>query len=190
MRIFFLILFTINFLFLFSQDKHDLDFVSFNEKKTAEDTKFAFKVSFLFPSIGAEAKLIDKISLDFSTRLGINAGVNLVNNQPNYYFYPQPVFHIEPKWNYNILKRKSLGKNTSKFSSNFLSLHTSYNLKISNYTFNYLIVGPTWGLQRNFAKYGYFKFKTGLAYRHIFSSLNFKYLPIAVILNIQLGIIF
>ena len=179
----------------FSQesDNEDLEFKSFL-KESLDDTKFAFKLSFLFPSVGAEAKLAEKFSLDFSTRLGINAGATSTGSgssqQLKFYFFPQPVLHIEPKWNYNIVKRNKLGKKTSKFSSNFLSLHTAYNFKVSAYTFNYLVIGPTWGMQRNFAKYGYFKFKTGLGYRKVFSPINYNYPPLTIILNVQLGLIF
>jgi len=184
-----LLLFIITCLSVFSQED-DLKFESHKSKIFADDTKFAFKISPLFPFIGAEAKLNEKFSLAFGSKLGVNFAVTGSQTNPQIHFYPQPVLNIEPKWNYNIVKRRETGKNTSKFSSNFLSLYTDINFKVSPQTFTYLTIGPTWGIQRNFSNYGYFKLNTGLGYRHIFSNLRFNYLPVAVIVNFELGFIF
>ncbi|MGB0885012.1 MAG: hypothetical protein ACPGVH_00825 [Chitinophagales bacterium] len=161
-----------------------------NFKTTTEDKAAVFKLSFLFPSVGTEIRLAKKFSLDISGRLGMSAyAANTGPLSVQFYFFPQPKIHFEPKWNYNIVKRAKRGKKTTNFSSNFLSLHTHFNIKVSNPTLNILVIGPTWGIQRTIRKIGYFKFKSGLGYRHVFNSPA-NYIPIIPIINVQLGVIF
>jgi len=178
----------------FAQDEYgNYEFSSLENKKIGGNSNkiASFKLSFLFPSVGAEFKLAPKFSLETSGKLNSLIALNLTTSKV--YFFPYPVIHAEPKWNYNILKREKRGKITDNFSSNFLSMFVSYGIKVSPYTFHSLRIGPTWGMQRNFSKIGYFKFNTGLVYSHIFSTTPVRSglgLPIEPLLDVQLGIIF
>lgn len=189
-----LICFLATFSLCFAQDEYgNYEFSSLENKKLGGNpNKIAsFKLSFLLPSVGAEFKLAPKFSLEASGKLNSLLAINVSTSKV--YFFPYPVAHVEPKWNYNILKREKKGKITDNFSSNFVSMFISYGIKVSPQTFHSLRVGPTWGMQRNFSKIGYFKFNTGLVYSHFFGvgvvrgGFN---LPIEPLLDVQLGIIF
>ena len=189
MKLFFISIFVLLTSFIFSQNEYEDDeFKTLSTKsfKKAGIHKAYFKLSLLFPAVGGEVGLAEKFSLDFGARLGINAGVNGIGQT---YFFPQPSLVLEPKWNYNIKRRLQKGKNISKYSSNFLSLHSNFNIKVSPSTANYFVVGPAWGLQRNFSDIAYVKFKTGLAYRYVFNA-PIKYSHLVILLNLQLGFVF
>lgn len=211
--VFFLILLSFS-ASLFSQEdtEEELDFISITKGKKSNRSKksdnldidlkefsnVAFKLSFFIPSVAAEFKLSDKFSLELAGKLNfeIYTTGSSANPQslPKLILFPYPVAHIEPKWNYNIVKRYDKNKNVKGFSSNFLSLFTSYRIKVSPSTFNSLVIGPTWGIQRTIKKIGYFKLNTGLGYYHVFDKpsnvTNFNPLPVMPIVDIQLGIMF
>jgi hypothetical protein len=192
--------------------EEELDFISLKKSKkgvkgninTDEFSNVAFKLSFFMPSIGTEIRLSDKFSLEVAGKLNFaiyssnSTGGTGSPRLPKLYFFPLPVIHVEPKWNYNINKRLVKGKTVSGFSSNFISLFTSYKVKVSDNTFHNLVIGPTWGIQRKLGKVGYFKFNAGLAYTHVFdSSIRVQYIqqsligiPVGPIVDIQIGIIF
>lgn len=178
---------------LAQEEDNEYTFKSLSHKQIKTSTKndFVFKLSFLTPAAGVEFKLAERFSLDISGRLGWSV-YTIQTSSPvalRLLFFPQPKIHIEPKWNYNILRRNALGKKTDKFSSNFLSLHTHLNIKVSLPSLNSFVIGPTWGMQRNFGKYGYFKFKSGLGYRYVFNAPG-DYVPLVPIINVNLGIMF
>jgi len=77
-----------------------------------------------------------------------------------------PEINIEPRWYYNLDKRESMSKPTSKNSGNFITVRTAYIPNwgvISNREgidrFNQICLIPKWGIRRNFGKY--FNFETG-----------------------------
>lgn len=173
----------------------DLSFHSLENKKIVKsnaDNPLSFKLSFLFPAVGTEIRLADKFSLDISAKLNAVVGVTGSSSNPNLVFFPFPVIHAEPKWNYNIKKRAAKGKKVNHFSSNFVSLYSSYRLKVSQYTNHSILIGPTWGMQRNLGTIGFFKLNTGLGVHHYLS--NFANQPyktsILPIVDVQLGIVF
>lgn len=173
---------------LYAQEYDDIEEfkgIEGSRKSYNESRKVFFKLSLLFASVDAEVKLSERFSLEAGTRLGTTLILDIRNRTLFLGF--QPVMHLEPKWNYNIKKRERIGKNISKLSSNFLSLHCNYNVKVSSNTYNYITIGPAWGLQRNFGKYGYFKFKIGAGYRYI---IDVKAHQIVPLLNMHLGFIF
>lgn len=210
-KIFFFLLLMAFTVSAFSQGEPDeeLDFVSLKKTKknkkmsidSEEFTTVAFKLSFLMPSVAAEFKLSDKFSIELAGKLNFAiymASASSPQSLPKLYFFPLPVVHLEPKWNYNAIRRLEKGKNVSGFSSNFISLFTSYRIKVSPETFHSLVIGPTWGMQRKLGKLGYLKFNTGLAYTHVFDPLiraqisaqGILGLPIGPIIDIQLGLMF
>lgn len=202
--IFLLCLFLSFSFFSFAQDESndDLDFVSIQQSKRSkifsnELSNVSFKISFLTPTVGIEFKLADRFSLELAGKLNFVIGASSgpsPQSLPKLYFFPRPVAHFEPKWNYNIVKRLDKNKNVKGFSSNFLSLYASYRIKVSPITFNALLIGPTWGIQRTFKNIGYFKLNTGLGYLHLFDkpagSPNYNPIPVMPIIDVQLGLIF
>jgi len=181
---------------LIAQDTEyeDLDFKSLNDRKTISNNRSDFfKLSFLFPEIGGEVGLSKQFSLDFGVKLNPNLFIFVGSGRrPTVSFNPQPVLHAEPKWNYNILRRAERSKKTDKFSSNFLSLYTDFNVKVSPNTLNKLVVAPTWGMQRAIGEIGYFKLNLGMGYQYTFSALRTPAIefPIAIILDFKLGLMF
>lgn len=189
-----LLLLSCSFVLVAQNEYEDLSFVSLKNKAKLDrgNKAVSYKFSFLSLAAGAEFYIAPKFSLDASLRLSANLIFNGAGTSPSLIFAPFPILHVEPKWNYNIKKRESLGKKTTHFSSNFLSLFVSYRAKVSANTNNSLLIGPTWGLQRNFGKIGYVKFNTGIGYQHTFSNTGAFLLQSTVIpiLDLQLGIQF
>lgn len=197
-RIFLIIFFLAVSIFSFSQDdfEDELNFISLkNSKKqkiiSNELNSVSFKLSFMAPAIATEFKLSDRFSIELAAKMNVLIGIT---SSSGIVLYPYPVAHIEPKWNYNIIKRLDMNKNIKGFSSNFLSLFASYWVKVSPITVNALLIGPTWGIQRSFKNIGYFKLNTGLGYLHLFDmaagASNYTPILILPIIDIQLGLIF
>lgn len=194
MRNIILICFLAIFSLSFAQDEYgNYEFSSLQNKKIGGNTNklVNFKLSFLTPTVAAEFKMAPKFSFEVAGKMNVAVLSNSTFTQ--FLVLPFPVVHVEPKWNYNILKRESKGKKTENFSSNFISLYTSYRVKVSTYTRHSLLIGPTWGMQRTLGKIGYFKLNTGLGYFHIFDKATLggqQNLPVMPILDVQLGLIF
>lgn len=201
----------------FSQEE-DYEFVGLKKekkkkkttKKTESDIDFdlldeelsvlKFKLSLFIPSVAGEIKLADNFSLEAAVKLNALFAVTGTPSQPKIEAIAMPVFHLEPKWNYNVKKRIKKGKKVSGFSSNFISLFASYRLPVPspNTKAHHLLIGPTWGLQRQLGRYGYLKFNSGLGYAHFFDStirsqiinqspLN---IPLQIIVDFQIGFMF
>ncbi len=202
----------------FSQEEdEDFEFVGLkkgkkkkNTKKTESDIDFdlldeelsivKFKLSLFIPSVAGEIKLADNFSLEAAVKLNALFGVSGTPSNPKLEAIAMPVFHLEPKWNYNVKKRIKKGKKVSGFSSNFISIFASYRLPVPspNTQAHHLLIGPTWGLQRQLGRYGYLKFNSGLGYAHFFDStirsqiINQSPLkiPLQIIVDFQIGFMF
>ncbi len=181
--------------------EEELNFISLkNPKKdkiiSNELNSVSFKLSFMAPSIATEFKLSDRFSIELAAKMNVLIEINSTTSTSSsgIVLFPYPVAHIEPKWNYNIIKRLDMNKNIKGFSSNFLSLFASYWVKVSPNTVNALLIGPTWGIQRSFKNIGYFKLNTGLGYLHLFDmaagASNYTPILILPIIDVQLGLIF
>lgn len=86
------------------------------------------------------------------------------------------VITAEPRWYYNLSKRKAKSKRIDGNSGNFLSVKTSFypnNLVISNientYLKSYIMIFPTWGIKRNIGKYFNYEAGFGVGYRHYYA---------------------
>ncbi|MDO3695916.1 hypothetical protein QVZ41_13780 [Wenyingzhuangia sp. chi5] len=86
------------------------------------------------------------------------------------------VVTAEPRWYYNLDKRKAKSKRIDGNSGNFLSLKTSFypnKLVISNidntYLKSYIMIFPTWGIKRNIGKYFNYEAGFGVGYRHYYA---------------------
>ncbi len=113
------------------------------------------------------------------------------------FIYIKPVFSIEPKWYYNIEKRKTSGKNILSNSANFLSLKMellpdwfvlSSNKEASE--LNSFSIIPTWGIRRILAKKFNFEAGVGVGYKYLFSSEYNNSNNIAIKVHLRIGLDF
>ena len=84
-----------------------------------------------------------------------------------------PVISLEPRWYYNLRKRKSKSKRIDGNSGNFLSLQTNFfpgGRAISNYdnvNINpFLTIAVLWGIRRNIGRHFNFELGVGPEYVH------------------------
>lgn len=87
-----------------------------------------------------------------------------------------PVITVEPRWYYNLNKRKSLTQNISGNSANFLTIQVSYHpnwFVISNYDnlqiADQISLIPTWGIKRNIGRHLTYEAGLGLGVRYYFA---------------------
>jgi hypothetical protein len=121
-----------------------------------------------------EVKLTNQIVL--RSEIGFDSEIWGGDNYDQTGFLMTPVITAEPRWYFNLNKRKGKSKSIDGNSGNFVSLKTSYHpdrLVISNYDnanvrTNISIV-PTWGIRRNIGKYFNYETGIGIGYRHIFA---------------------
>ncbi len=85
-----------------------------------------------------------------------------------------PVLTIEPRWYYDIKKRKSKSKDIAWNSGNFISINIRYQpdwFIITNYgnpnTVDQLAIIPTWGIKRNIGNHFNYEIGTGFGYQFI-----------------------
>lgn len=140
---------------------------------SVEKTTFGIQTGLLGIWLHNEMKLSNQMAL--RTEAGMNAGIFGGDFYPKTGFLMTPVITAEPRWYYNLEKRKLNSKNISGNSGNFLSLQTSYHpnwFVISNYdnlkTFNLITIIPTWGIKRNIGKHLTYETAIGIGYGHQF----------------------
>lgn len=85
-----------------------------------------------------------------------------------------PSITVEPKWYYNLEKRKEKGKTHTNNNGNFFSLKNSFSpnwFVISNYdniqTVPQFTVIPSWGIRRNISSKLMYEISGGIGYRYI-----------------------
>ncbi len=71
-----------------------------------------------------------------------------------------PYASLQLRYYYNLLRRKRLKKAIHKFSANYIALAAPY-ITATTYTDLISGIGPVWGMQRSFAKHGYWSFHIG-----------------------------
>jgi hypothetical protein len=145
------------------------------------DQDISVKIDALFPSLGIE------------TKAGGNNSVFLCF-QPEFDWRSEykgfekiairPVIRVAFRNYYNLERRKTKGKNTNKFSGDFVSINALYTVKTDFYN-SYSALVPTWGIQRVFAKIVHFSAETGPGFQ--FSRDNHVSL-IAIYVDLRLGI--
>lgn len=111
--------------------------------------------------------------------------------------YIKPMFSIEPKWYYNIDKRKTSGKNIYLNSANFLSLKVellpdwfvvSSNQEASE--LNSFSIIPTWGMRRMWGENFNFEVGAGVGYKYLFSSEFSNSNNLAIKVHLRIGLDF
>ncbi len=146
------------------------------QEASVEKSVFGLETGFLGIWLNNEVRLMDQLSL--RTEIGLNAGIfgrSSIKNQPGFILTPE--ITLEPRWYYNLKKRKANQKNISNNSGNYFALKTTYspdwfaisNSENINPTSHFSII-PTWGIRRNIGKHFYFETAIGIGYRHYFGN--------------------
>lgn len=131
-----------------------------------------------------ETPVANKISL--IGRLGLQAGVGYSSSFGSYYAI-SPAVSLEPRFYYNISKRKSRGKNILGNSANFLSINTMYVLNpvIEHKTTSgdFFVVTPQWGIRRVY--WNHFLLEAGAGLNYFFNTHGDN--DFGLMLNVRLG---
>lgn len=140
-----------------------------------------------------ESKLSDELAI--RTELGLNLGVF------NSFLTPggtktlwAPVINLEPRWYYNLERRKKKGKPITNNNGNFLSLQVSYHpdlfviSSLDNITIpNQISVIPTWGIRRHIGNHFTYETGFGIGYRRILDDIIGNRNDVAVNLHVRIG---
>lgn len=140
---------------------------------SVEKTFFGIQSGFAGLWFNNETKLTKTIAL--RSEIGIENDFAVGDHYSDTGFILQPVINIEPRFYYNLGKRNSTGKKTSKNSGNYLSIKTSYhpdwfviNLDENITKIADLSIIPTWGVKRQISKHFNFETGIGFGYRIVF----------------------
>lgn len=143
------------------------------QNASVEKTFFGIQTGFAGIWLNNETKLTKTIAL--RSEIGIENDFAVGDHYNGAGFILQPVLNVEPRFYYNLEKRKSNGKKTSKNSGNYLSLKTSYHPDwfVINLDRNFgkiadLSIIPTWGIKRQIGNHINFETGIGLGYRIVF----------------------
>jgi len=143
-----------------------------------EKTFFSIQTGLAGIWINNETKLSNSIAL--RSEIGIEHDFFVGDQYDGAGFILQPVLTLEPRYYYNLEKRNSRGKKTSKNSGNYLSLKTSYHPDwfILNLDENItktadLSIIPTWGIKRQIGSNFTYETGLGLGYRIVYLKPNY-----------------
>lgn len=136
-----------------------------SQNTSVEKSIFNIQTGFLGVWINNEAKINNKITL--RSEIGLDSGFDFEFVNRDLHLVFSPVLTIEPRYYYNLDKRKNQGKRIDNNSGNYLSLKSSFysdvfNIKVSeekNIAENISFI-PTWGIRRNLGDH--FNFETGI----------------------------
>ena len=143
------------------------------DQAKVEKSITSMQIGVLSVWLNNEYGLTDKIAL--SSEIGLNSSLFGGFSYDKSGIVLAPTIMVEPKYYYNLQKRKDNGKNSSNNNGNYFSLKMSYSpdwFVISNYEniniVPQVIVIPSWGFKRNISKKFMYEIGTGFGYRHIF----------------------
>lgn len=133
-----------------------------NSKDTLYTSEFVeprpiIRLSVLAPGLAIEQKITPKITLVFNLWTAFAFQYVNVNGVGTSSFYIQPYFTLEPRFYFNLQKRKSMGKRTDCFSGNYIGLPLSVGFSDSRF-----FAGPVVGYQKSLRKRGYWNIGIGL----------------------------
>lgn len=167
-------------------------FAGIAQTASVENNTYGIQTGLLGVWVHNETKLNNQWAL--RTELGMNAGFFGGAFYPNTGFIMTPVLTAEPRWYYNLDKRKSQSKNIAGNSGSFFSLQTSYHpdwFVISNYdnlqAYNLITVIPTWGIKRNIGNHFTYETAFGIGYGHQFRQGNGDIEGITANLHLRIG---
>ena len=143
-----------------------------------EKTFFSIQTGLAGIWINNETRLSNSIAL--RSEIGIEHDFFVGDQYDGAGFILQPVLTLEPRYYYNLEKRNSRGKKTSKNSGNYLSLKTSYhpdwfvlNLDENITKTADLSIIPTWGIKRKIGSNFTYETGLGLGYRIVYLKPNY-----------------
>ncbi len=145
-----------------------------SQDTSVENSTYGIQTGVLGVWAHREIRLSNEIAL--RVEVGMDAGFWGGSFYPKNGYLMTPVIKIEPRWYYNLDKRKSKSKNIEGNSGNFLTVQASYNpnwFVISNYdnieVVNQVALIPTWGIKRNIGSHFTYETGIGLGYRYYFA---------------------
>lgn len=149
-------------------------FTAKSQNSFVEESIFGVQTGLLGIWLHNETRIAPKMAL--RTEIGFDSGIWGGSFYKKTGFLLTPVITAEPRWYYNLEKRKSKSRNINHNAGNFLALKTSYHpdwFVISNYD-NIKIISdisiiPTWGIKRNIGANFNCEAGIGLGYRYIFA---------------------
>lgn len=160
---------------------------------SVEKSVFGVQIGILGAWLHHEAKLTNRISL--RSELGFDTGLTIRSNSTDIIL--GTAISLEPRWYYNISKRKSKSKRIDGNSGNFISIKTQYHPDIiiasSNDNINLIsdiTIVPTWGIRRNIGKHFNYEAGFGIGYIHYFKEKNVRIIDeadVAVNLHARIG---
>lgn len=149
-----------------------------SQNASVEKSLFGLQTGLLGIWAHNEAKLTNQIAL--RSEIGIEHDFFVGDQYDGAGFILQPVLTLEPRYYYNLEKRNSSGKKTSKNSGNYLSLKTSYhpdwfvlNLDEKITKTADLSIIPTWGIKRQIGSNFTYETGIGLGYRIVYLKPNY-----------------
>jgi len=136
-----------------------------------EKSVFSVQTGFLGIWVNNEARLSNSFVL--RSEIGLAAAIwNVSLRKADFLLAPQ--VSVEPRWYYNLRKRKSKSKSIAGNSGNFLGLQTGFlpggwvisNADVSQSpVFSLFLV---WGIQRQVGRHFNYELGTGPVYSHVF----------------------
>lgn len=160
--------------FLLTVSFFGLTFMGIAQNASVEKSTYGIQTGILGIWAHREVKLSNQIAL--RAEVGMDAGFWGGSFYPKNGYLLTPVMTLEPRWYYNLDKRKATSKNISGNSGNFLTLQTSYHpnwFVISNYdnveVADQISIIPTWGIKRNIGNHFTYETGIGLGFRYIFA---------------------
>ena len=144
---------------------------------SVEKSKLSVQSGFLGIWFQNESKLINTVALRLE--LGLDATVfgGLFYHKTGYLL--APVLTVEPRYYYNLTRRKTKGKKIANNTGNFISLQTSYHpnwFTISNYDnvqqIQNISLIPMYGIRRHIGNHFNYEVGIGYGYRHYFDNIN------------------
>jgi hypothetical protein len=137
-----------------------------------EKSLTSIQTSILGLHINNEYGLSNTITL--KTEFGLNASVFGGFSYDKTGIILAPTLTLEPRFYYNLDKRKNKDKKYTDNNGNYLSISTTYTpdwFIISNYdniqTVPQVTIIPSWGLKRNLSSKFMYEIGAGIGYRHI-----------------------
>lgn len=144
------------------------------------ESNVVLRLNFLFPSIELEMRAFNSNTIVLNYHPGYVW--TKTNDEPTEFTMISQI-NGSFRYYYNIEKRRIQGKTLKKFSGNYISLYTNYVFE-NNITYAYEVVGPTWGIQRNYGKAFHFGLEFGAG---LVLSNHKVTTPATLIADIKLG---
>jgi hypothetical protein len=142
-----------------------------------EKSKYGVQTGFLGVWFQNERRVSNTVALRLELGLDASFFSAFLNQKTRYVL--GPVLTVEPRYYYNLEKRKLKGKSIANNSGNFLSVKTSYTpnwFAISNYdnvkAVQNISMIPTFGIRRHIGNHFNYEAGFGYGYRYYFDNSN------------------